>query len=250
MVGDDHRPADPGAGAASFATTHWSVVLAAAQCSAPDVQQALEELCRTYWYPLYAYVRRQGYQPPDAQDLTQAFFAHLLTKDFLRGVTHAKGRFRSFLLACLKHFLADEWERVRTERRGGGQALLPLDTENAESRYWLEPVDAADPQTLYERQWALTVLDRVLNRLQEEFTAAGRAEVFDRLQPFLVGEKCGQTYAELASSLGSTEGAIKMTVSRMRQRYRNLFREEIAHTVAAPEELEEEIRYLFSVIGR
>ena len=169
---------------------------------------------------------------------------------FLRGVTYEKGRFRSFLLACLRHFLADEWERARTERRGGGQPLLPLDAESAESRYRLEPVDSVDPQALYERQWALTMLDRVLKGLEEEFAATGKAEVFSRVEPFLVGEKCGQTYAELALSLGTTEGSLKMTVHRMRQRYRELFREEIAHTVAGPEEIEEEIRYLFSVIGR
>ncbi|MHC1765092.1 MAG: RNA polymerase sigma factor [Verrucomicrobiia bacterium] len=250
MVPDRHGAEDTGARAASFATTHWSVVRTAGQPELPQAAEALEKLCRAYWYPLYGFVRRQGYTAPDAGDLTQAFFAHLLGRDFLRGVTKAKGHFRSFLLACLKHFLADGWERARTQRRGGGQPLLPLDTEGAESRYRLEPANAADPQAHYERQWALTVLDRVLNRLQEEFAAAGKARMFIRLEPFLVGEKSGQTYAELALSMGTSEAALKMTVHRMRQRYRQLFREEIAQTVAGPEEIEEEIRHLFFVIGR
>jgi len=240
----------PAGAGGEFTTTHWSVVVAAGQGGSPQSTEALENLCRTYWYPLYAYVRRRGYEPPDAQDLTQAFFVHLLGKDFLRGVTPAKGRFRSFLLACLKHFLVDQSERARTAKRGGGQPLLPLDAAGAESRYRQEPADTADPQTLYERQWALTVLDRVLNRLQAEFAAAGKAAVFEQVQSFLVGDKGGQTYAELASASGTTEGALKMMVCRMRQRYRELFQEEIAHTVAAPDDIEEERRYLFSILAR
>jgi RNA polymerase sigma-70 factor (ECF subfamily) len=210
----------------------------------------LEKLCRAYWYPLYAFVRRQGHGPEDAQDLTQAFFAHLLRKDFLHGVGPEKGRFRSFLLTCLKHFLTDQWEKARAAKRGGDGAERPLAMEQAEGRYAIEAHVAANPESLYERRWALDLLDRVLDRLRQEAAAAGRAAVFERLQGCLLGERLCGTYAQLGMPLGLSETAVKVAVHRLRRRYRELLREEIAHTVARPEEVEAELRYLFEVVSR
>ena len=234
---------------ASFATTHWSVVLAAGSRDTPQSAAALERLCRTYWYPLYAYVRRRGYSPEDAQDMIQGFFAHLLAGDFLRGVGPEKGRFRSFLLACLKHFLADQWAKSQTAKRGGEAPLL-FDLEQAEARYQLEARGEAYPENLYERRWALDLLDRVLDRLRQEAVASGREVVFDRLQGCLLGERPNETYAQLGAKLGLSETAVKVTVHRLRQRYRELLREEIAHTVTSPDEFEDELRYLFEVVSR
>jgi RNA polymerase sigma-70 factor (ECF subfamily) len=236
--------------AATFATTHWSVVLAAGQSADAQASEALEELCRTYWYPLYAFVRRQGRSPEDAQDLTQGFFAHLLRKDFLSGVGPEKGRFRSFLLACLKHFLADEWEKARTAKRGGNSPETPLNLEGAEERYQLEACVEADAQNLYERRWALDLLDHVLNRLRHEALASGREAVFNELQGCLLGEHRTETYAQLGARLSLSETAVKVTVHRLRQRYRELLREQIAHTVTRPEEIDDEMRYLFEVVSR
>jgi RNA polymerase sigma-70 factor (ECF subfamily) len=233
-----------------FTTTHWSAVLAAGQADAPKAGEALEKLCRAYWYPLYVYVRRRGHSVEDAQDLTQAFFAHLLRKDFLSGVGPEKGRFRSFLLACLKHFLADEWEKARTAKRGGRGPERLLDLELAEERYRLEARVEANAESLYERRWALELLDRVLDRLRREAVASGREAVFDQLQGGLLGERPTETYAQLGARLGMSETAVKVTVHRLRQRYRELLREEIAHTVARPDEIEEEMRYLFGVVSR
>jgi RNA polymerase sigma-70 factor (ECF subfamily) len=232
-----------------FATTHWSVVLAAAQENSPLAKQALEQLCRSYWYPLYAYVRRRGYDVPDALDLTQAFFVHLLERGFPKGAARQRGKFRSFLLTALKYFLADEWDKLRAEKRGGGRTPVSLDAQDAEERYRLEPVDRMDAEKIFERRWATTLLNRVLERLQEEFAQAGKARVFEQLQPYLLGEKSAVTYAEVGAKLEMTEGAVKVAVHRMRQRYRELFREEIAHTVAEPGEVEDEMRHLFAAIS-
>jgi len=232
-----------------FATTHWSVVLAAGARDSPQANAALETLCRTYWYPSYAYLRRQGHDAPDAEDLTQAFFAHLLERGFPKGVTPTRGRFRSFLLTALKHFLADEWDKLRAEKRGGGRPTVSLDAAHAEARYRLEPVDRLDAERLYERRWAITLVNRVLDRLQGEFAQAGKTHVFEQLQPSLLGEKSAITYAEVAATLAMTESAVKVTVHRMRQRYRELFREEVTHTVAEPGEVEDEMRHLFAVIS-
>jgi RNA polymerase sigma factor (sigma-70 family) len=233
-----------------FATTHWSVVLAAGQQNTLQSSAALEQLCRDYWYPVYVYVRRRGISHEDAQDLTQAFFAHLLRKDFLDGVGPEKGRFRSFLLACLKHFLADEWAKARTAKRGGNCPTLPLDMENAEERYQLEARVEATPESLFERRWALDLLGRVLDRLRQEAADCGRSTVFDQLQSCLLGERLTETYAQLGSRLDLSETAVKVTVHRLRQRFRELLREEVAHTVTLPEEREAEMRYLFEVVGR
>ncbi|MCL5743534.1 MAG: sigma-70 family RNA polymerase sigma factor [Acidobacteria bacterium] len=233
-----------------FTTTHWSVVLAAGQRDSPEAADALERLCRTYWYPLYAYVRRQGSSPEDAQDLTQEFFARLLAKDFPGGVRPERGRFRSFLLACLQHFLADEREKARAARRGGNRPALSLDMKTAADRYQLEARVETDPESLFERRWALDLLERVLDRLRDEAADSGRGTVFDELECCLLGDRPTDTYAQLGSRLGLSETAVKVTVHRLRQRYRELLREEVAHTVTRPEELEAEMRYLLEVVSR
>jgi RNA polymerase sigma factor (sigma-70 family) len=233
-----------------FATTHWSVVLAAQQIDSPPAAQALDRLCRDYWYPLYVYVRRQGRPHEEAEDLTQAFFAHVMQKDFLRNVGREKGRFRSFLLASLKHFLVDQWEKSRAIKRGGDQPGRPLDLRGAEARYRQEPCCHADPQTLYERRWALELLEHVFNRLHAEAVAAGREVLFDQLSGSLIGERQPETYAQLGAKLDLSETAVKVTVHRLRRRYRELLREEIAHTLANGDELEAEMRYLFEVVSR
>ena len=233
-----------------FATTHWSVVLAAGQGANVQASAALEQLCRTYWYPLYAYLRRGGHKPEDANDLTQGFFARLLREDFLSGVGPEKGRFRSFLLACLKHFLADEWEKARTAKRGGSGPERRLDLEQAEPRYQLESRVEANAESLYERRWALDLLDHVLDRLRHEAAASGREAVFVQLQACLLGERPTETYAQLGARLGLSETAVKVTVHRLRRQYRDLLREEIARTVTHPDEIDEEMRYLFEVVSR
>ncbi|MBI4662327.1 MAG: sigma-70 family RNA polymerase sigma factor [Verrucomicrobia bacterium] len=207
-------------------------------------EQALASLCEVYWYPLYAFVRRQGHSPQDAQDLTQAFFARFLEKDYLKDVDRQKGKFRSFLLASLKHFLADQRDRDQAQKRGGGKALVSLDAQTAETRYLLEPHDDLTPDKIFERRWALTLLEQAMARLREEFTLAGKSEFFDQLKVFMAAEKGPVTYAGAAAKLSTTEAAVKMSVQRMRRRYRELLRAEIAHTVARTEEIDEELRHL------
>ena len=250
MFSDDFRHELAGCADGQFTTTHWSVVLAARRCDSPQATEALETLCRAYWYPLYAFVRRQGHNSEDAQDLTQGFFAHLLRKDFLSGVAPEKGRFRSFLLACLKHFLTDEWEKARTAKRGGASPPLLLDLEHAEERYQLEARVEVDAQSLYERRWALDLLDHVLDRLRHEAVASSKIAVFDQLQGCLLGEQPTETYAQLGAKLGLSETAVKVTVHRLRQRYRELLREEIAQTRTSPDGIEQEMRYLFEGASR
>jgi RNA polymerase sigma factor (sigma-70 family) len=238
-----------GEGRPVFVTTHWSVVLSARSKDSPQSAAALETLCRTYWYPLYAYVRRQGHSPPDAQDLTQEFFARLLQKDYLKAAAREKGRFRTFLIVALKRFLANEWDRLRAQKRGGGQPMLSLDTELAEQRYRVEPVEGASADRIYERRWALTLLDRTMTRLRDEFASAGKAAEFDRLKSCLTADRGEISYAEIAATLGIGEGAARVAVHRLRKRFREVFREEISHTVSQPEEIEEEVRYLMSVLA-
>lgn len=233
-----------------FATTHWSVVLSARDEDSPDAATALEKLCRTYWYPLYAFVRRRGHGVEDAQDLTQAFFQRVLEKNYLEAVDRRKGKFRSFLLAAFNHFLADEWDRARAEKRGGGQAVISLDATVAEDRYQIEPADDSDPEKIYERRWAMTLLEQVLVKLASEYAAAGKAGQFGELKGFLLHEQASGSYAEAAKRLEMTEGATRVAVHRLRQRYGELFREEIAHTVASPDEIEEEVRHLLTVLSR
>jgi DNA-directed RNA polymerase specialized sigma24 family protein len=236
------------AGAEHFATTRWTAVLTAGQAASPRADEALAFLCRTYWYPLYAFVRRQGYETHDAQDLTQEFFARLLAKHYLEKADRRRGKFRSFLLAALKHFLANEWDRVRAAKRGGGQTHISLDDPHAEERYRLEAANSLTADKLYERRWALALLERALTRLRQDFSAAGKAKLFDHLKVFLTAESAPVSHAEMASALGQTEGAIKVTVHRMRQRYRELVREEIAHTVASPSEIDEELNDLLAAL--
>lgn len=222
----------------------------AARAEPPDrAMEALEILCRTYWYPLYAYVRRRGFSPHDAQDLTQAFFAHLLGIDFLKSIAREKGKFRSFLLAALNHFLANEWDKAQTAKRGGGARFISLDDEAAESRYRLEPVDEASPEKIFARRWALTLLEQVMTRLRAEFAANGKAELFDELKAFLSGGHGKSTYADVAARLRLTEGAVKVAVHRLRQRNRQLLRAEIAHTVSSPAEIDDEIKHLFAALS-
>jgi RNA polymerase sigma factor (sigma-70 family) len=234
------------AGGQSFATTHWSLVLAAGHDSRPDAATALATLCETYWYPLYYYVRRRGYRAEEAQDLTQEFFANLLEKGSLKVADPDRGRFRSFLLASLNHFLANEWDRARTRKRGG--KVLSLDIEGAESRYSLEPADDLTAEKLFERRWAMTLLDLVLARLRDEFVREDRERVFERLKDFLGGAAAGAPYSQAAADLGMTEAAVKMAVHRLRRQYRRLLRAQIAQTVASPEEIDDEIRHLFAAL--
>jgi len=215
----------------------------------PQAHQALETLCGNYWYPLYAYVRRQGHSAHDAQDLTQAFFARLLEKNYLADVQREKGRFRSFLLASLKHFLANEWDREQALKRGGGKRLIALDEDSAESRYKLEPKDDLSADKIYERRWALTLLDQVLAKLRGEFEKDGKLDQFETLKQYLSGGRTSVSYAQAADKLGMNEGAIKVAVHRLRKRYRELLRAEIAQTVATASEVEAEIRYLFAVLS-
>ena len=225
-------------------------MLAAAGSEDSRGRQALARLCQVYWYPLYAFVRRHGHGPHDAQDLTQEFFVRLLEKDYLGDVDRSKGKFRSFLLAALKHFLSKERARAKTLKRGGGRTLLPLDTLSAEDRYRREPEDNATAEKLFERRWALTLLDRVLTRLSEEYETTGKRAMFEQLQGCLTGDSDLLPYAELAARLGTTEGAVKVAVHRLRRRYRGVLREEIAQTVADPAEIDDEIHQLFSALGK
>lgn len=240
---------DSAAPVGQFATTHWSVVLAARDPAAPQAAQALEDLCGIYWYPLYAFVRRRGFSADEAQDLTQEFFLRLLEKDYLRVVDRSKGRFRSFLRAAMEHFLSNELDRARAQKRGGDRRRLSLDFRDAEGKYQIEPADGQTPEALFERRWALTLLDAVLQRLQDEHTAAGKGELFACLKDYLVDSPEAAPYAEVATEVRLSEAAVKMAVHRLRKRYRQLLHEEIAQTVADPAEVEEEIQHLFRALG-
>jgi RNA polymerase sigma factor (sigma-70 family) len=245
---DSARPTSP-ASDAWFVTTHWSVVLSAREGTSPQSAAALETLCRTYWYPLYAYLRRQGRQPPDAQDLTQGFFARLLQKDYLHAAAREKGKFRTFLLVAFKRFLANEWDREHAEKRGGFGTVVSIDEEIAEARFAAEPTQDVAPDVLFDRHWAMTLLERAMAQLQEEYVASGRAKLFEYLQSCLAREESALPYAEIAARLNLTEAAVKMAVHRLRARYREILRAEIAQTVSSPAEIEEEIRHLFASFG-
>jgi RNA polymerase sigma factor (sigma-70 family) len=236
-------------GARRFPPTLWSVVLAAGGTS-PRSHEALATLFQTYWYPIYAFLRCLGHTSHDAEDLTQGFLVRLCQKDRLSSVSPEKGRFRSFLLVSLKNFLADEEAKARARKRGGGESLVSLDAASAEERYALEPTDVMDPEKIFERRWALTLLERTLRRLEAEQNMPERRERFEVLRGYLLGDPPGETYAAVGRRLGLSEGGVKSAVSRMRQRYRELFREEIASTVAGEEEIEAETRHLFAVLNR
>lgn len=230
-------------------TTHWSVVLSAQDSSSPQSNQALETLCRAYWFPLYAFVRRLGHGPHDAQDLTQDFFARVLEKGYLKAADRKRGRFRTFLLVALKRFLANEWDRQHAQKRGGGAAIVSIDQELAESRFAAEPSHQLQPDLLFDRQWALTLLECTMTRLHDEYLSTGRAKLFELLRGCLAKDESALPYAEIASRLNLTEAAVKMAVQRLRARYREILRTEIADTVASPAEVEEEIRHLFATFG-
>ena len=237
---------------ARFVTTHWSLVVSAARPDSTSAQAALEELCRTYWYPLYAFVRRTGRATHDAQDLVQGFFAACLSGRYLDAADPGKGRFRSFLLLMLKRYLANEWDKERAVKRGGGQTPVALDGLTAEERYALEPSNTLSADRLYERRWALTLLEHVLDRLADEQAAAGKSTTFARLRAHLTAADTTTPYAALAAELGLGEGAVKVAVHRLRRRYRELLEEEIARTVADPAnpgEIADERRHLLSVLS-
>lgn len=236
--------------AREFRTTHWSVVLAAGNGGAVDSTGAFEALCRTYWYPLYAFVRRSGYAPHDAQDLTQGFFEHLVSTHALGHASPERGRFRTFLLAALKNFLANEWDHGRRLKRGGGREILSWDSLNPEERYALEPAHPAHPEAWYDRQWAQALIARVLRRLREELAGVGLEQRFEVLKDYLAGQPADSSYLTTAARLGLSEGAVKSAIFRLRRRYAEVVREEIAHTVATPDEVEAEIRHLFAACER
>jgi RNA polymerase sigma-70 factor (ECF subfamily) len=241
------READYG-GRRIFATTHWSVVLAAGDTDSPPARTALETLCRAYWYPIYVYVRRRGYGAEDAQDLTQGFFAHLIAKEHIRLADPQRGRFRTFLLAMLDYYLAQEWSRAHRQKRGGQFQFVSLDQERAEDRYRLEPVDNDTPEKKFVQQWALTALQNTLAALQSESESQGKAALFAEIRGLLSGESEGGVYSEIAQRLGMNEGAVRVAVHRLRKRYGELLRQEIAQTVDAAADVEDELRYLLAAL--
>ena len=240
---------EPQAHGGVFATTHWSVVLAANGTNSSEAAAALEQLCVAYWYPLYAYTRHGGHRPEDAKDLTQEFFCRLLQGNYLARVDPSKGKFRSFLLAAMNHFLANEWDRSRTLKRGGNLTFLSLDELQAEERYQCEDSAGCSPDEIYEKTWALALLDKVLGRLREEIAAGGHLARFEELKPVLMGESAARTYTEVALKLGTTEPALKAMMQRWRRRYAELLREQIAQTVHGPWEVEDELRHLYAVLS-
>ncbi|KPK40005.1 MAG: hypothetical protein AMJ65_10960 [Phycisphaerae bacterium SG8_4] len=232
-----------------FATTHWSVVLSAGSPESTRYQEALERLCQTYWFPIYAYLRRKGYGANSAEDHTQGFFTHMIEMQDLCQADPNRGRFRSFLLSMLKHFMADQWDRSQAQKRGGGKKVLSLDFADAETRYKLEPSHQLSPDKLFEKSWALAVLDQTMAQLKAESSGTRRQTLFENLKAHLAGQSNTVPYRELATKLEMTEGAIKVAVHRLRQRYRELLREHIAQTVSGPEQIEDEIRALFVALA-
>jgi RNA polymerase sigma-70 factor (ECF subfamily) len=233
----------------SFASTQWSVVLKAGRANEPEAHRALAALCQSYWYPLYTYVRRRVKDASEAQDLTQEFFARLIEKQVLAHASPDVGRFRSFLLTSMKNFLANEWDKARAQKRGGRGALLSLDFDSGDSRYHLEPGHDLTPERLFERNWAMTLLDLVLTRLRDEYLAEGKADHFERLSPFIGGNRPESSYSLVAGQLNMTPGAAKVAAHRLRRRYRSLLRQELAQTVADPAEVDDEISWLFEAIA-
>ncbi len=245
MTNDASKPA----GQESFKTTNWSVVVAAGHGSSTAIRKALGELCETYWFPLYAFARRQGQSPEDAQDLTQEFFARFLERGYFALANRERGRFRTFLLSSLKHFLTEEWRRANRQKRGGGVSFTPFDPQDAENRYSAEPADDLSPDRLYDRRWAEALLERTLGRLKKDYDSTGRAAVYQQLQQLIWGPQARLSYAEMGQTLGMNEGAVKVAVHRLRQRFRELLREEVAQTVENQAQVEEELRHLLGAIS-
>lgn len=232
-----------------FATTHWTVVLTAGQRHTPQADRALEELCRTYWFPLYAYVRRRGYAKQDAEDLVQAFFARFLARNYLEGLSAERGRFRAFLLVALKHFLANEWDKSQRQKRGGQVIHLSLDWQTADTQFQIAATGEPSPDKAFDREWALALLAKVIERLQTECVADGKAKLFDQLKVFLAAGKSETAQAEIAKALGMEAGAVRVAIHRLRKRYRVLLREEIAQTLSEPAMVDEEMRALFGAFS-
>ena len=232
-----------------FATTHWSVISAAGKSSSPQQKQALETLCQSYWFPLYAYLRRRGYDTHQAEDLTQAFFAHILEKKDLQTADPKHGKFRSFLLVRLKYFLSDERDRAQAKKRGGGKNVLSLSIQNAEGQYALEPAIQLSPEMLFEKSWALTVLERTMGRLEAEMAEKNKQKLFDCLKVYLTTDKDVISYQNMAAELEVTEGSVRVAVHRLRRRYRKLLRDEIAQTVGGEDQIDEEMECLFAALA-
>jgi RNA polymerase sigma factor (sigma-70 family) len=242
-------PYNPGMPTEPFEPTNWSLILAARDRASPRAREALSALCQAYWYPLYAFIRRQGHSADAAEDLTQEFFARFLETDFLAAVDRDKGRFRAFLLAACKHFLANRRDHDKAQIRGGAHRIVSIDTTEAEGRYRLEPVHHLTPEALFERRWALTLLDQVFEQLRHEFDQAGKSDQFEALKSTLTGDRCGVPYARIAERLGTTEGAVQVAAHRLRRRYRAALRARIAATVDDPARIDDEIRDLFAALG-
>jgi RNA polymerase sigma-70 factor (ECF subfamily) len=234
----------------SFETTQWSVVLAAGGEDSRAARTALAALCEAYWYPLYAYVRRWGATADDACDLTQAFLTSLLERRDFKGLSQERGRFRAFLLASLRHFLANDAAKRRSQKRGGGAATVPLQSEDAEHRYLVEPVDSATPERLYERRWALTIIDRVLVELRREAETEGRTAEFEAIKACMLGRAAAGSYAAIAARLGVSEGAVRVAVHRLRRRFQARLKQDIAATVSSPDQVDDEIRYLIKALDQ
>lgn len=232
-----------------FTTTRWSMVVAAKQSQSEEARSALEVLCRTYWLPLYAYVRRQGHLRQEAEDLTQGFFARMLEKDYLVSVERSKGRFRSFLLASLRHYILDDYKYARRQKRGGGAETISLDIEYAEERLSSDQDQTGSPEIIFDRQWALAVTRSALEALADDYARLDKATLFETLKPFLMGSTQSESYSQTAESLGITQNALRVAISRLRQRYRELLRQEVAQTVAHPQDIDGEMRHLFQVIS-
>lgn len=243
------HPNSPEAPQPLFVTTRWTVVMTARAKGSPASKEAIETLCKGYWYPLYAYVRRLGNSSQDAEDLTQAFFARLLEKEWLDSVQRERGRFRTFLMVAIKRFMANEWDKARAAKRGGGIAMVPLDTEYAEKRYLAEPSSPMPADHLYDRRWALTLLEQTLERLRREYGDDGRGGEFSRMKQFLTADRGAIPYAAIALEAGSTEGAARVAVHRLRKRFREVFRATIADTVSRTEDVEAEMRYVVEVLS-
>jgi RNA polymerase sigma-70 factor (ECF subfamily) len=247
MTSDRTQPPSA-AGEQRFATTQWSLVAAASDRRRPEAVDALAILCERYWYPVYAFVRRRGYSAADAADLTQQFFATLLEKDYLRTADRERGRFRTFLLTAVSRFLAKQTQRACAQKRGGGRRPLSIDLANAETRYVLEPADCCTPEVLFERRWALMLLDRAVDRLQSHYAQKGKSKLFESLRPHLIASGNEADYANLAAECNMTAGALKVAIHRLRRRFGQTLREEIAATVAGPDQVEDEIDYLLAAV--
>jgi DNA-directed RNA polymerase specialized sigma24 family protein len=244
-----NQQSDPRDGQGLFLTTRWTLVLRAGGDSA-EAEAALAQLCRDYWYPLYAFVRRRGATMQDAQDATQGFFLHVMEGGMLKRASGERGKFRTFLLGGMQHFLANERRDRHRLKRGGGEVFIEMDALSAEDRFALEPVDSMTPEARFDRSWAFALIDRVFRSLGEEFARAGRAALFEKIRPFLAAESARPGYAAVAQELGMSASAVGVTIHRMRQRYGELLRDEILHTVSGPEELDGEIAYLMEVVAR